>query len=143
MLSLKTSIDQFEIAEKHFNAFADAFLTPAAAERWRALFGGATAAKWQKIDPWWLWDDDRRSSSALFQEISVPVSQIAASKSIRFDSSKEAVVICVGHSKPAVLVKPFDQLTTSDWPLDGIVSLDVGRLAFAINHDGDVLLCRT
>lgn len=143
MTSLKEGIEQFEIAATHFDAFADAFLNSAAAERWRALFAGATTAKWQKIDPWWLWDGNRRSSRALFQEIAVPINQIAANQSIRLDPSKEAVVISVGHSKPAVLVKPFGQLTTSDWPLDGIVSLDAGHLAFAINHDGDVLLCRT
>lgn len=143
MSSLKAGIEKFEIAEKHFNAFADAFLTPAVARRWRVLFGGATAAKWRKINPWWVWDENRRSSGAQFQEIVVSVSQIAANMNIGLDPSKDAVVISVGHSEPAVLVKPFWQLSTSDWPLDGLVSLDAGHFAFVFNHDGEVILCRT
>lgn len=141
MTSLRTSIDRFEVAAQHFRAFPDAFLDKDVASRWVALFAAASAPKWRKIDPWVLWEESKRHSGARFVELSIPVESIKDDPSLCPTPDAEAVVIALGHSRPAAFVKEFSSLSPQDWPLEGVISLTPGKRAFVKNHDGDVLVC--
>ncbi|WP_037586452.1 hypothetical protein [Stenoxybacter acetivorans] len=134
-------LNPLAIAERHFRAFAEAFLNEAVAARWIALFTSSTQSKWRKIRPWDLWEEDKRRSGAYFVELLVPVKAILHDPAFCPDPECDAVVIAVGHSRPSVVVQRFSLITPKDWPLEGIISLEPGKRAFVTNHDGDVIIC--
>lgn len=141
MSFLGTDLEHLGAAKFHFNAFADAFLHKTVANRWQTLFAAATESKWRKIAPWVLWEEYGRRSGARFVDISVPVENIRIDPGLCPMPDSDAVVIALGHSRAGVLVKRFSLLTASDWPLEGLISLEPGKRVFVKNHDGDVVLC--
>lgn len=141
MNSLGAISQHFGVAETHFNAFVEAFLDTAVASRWLTLFAAATESKWRKIDPWVLWEGNKRRLGAHFVELSVPVASIRDDPGLCPMPDTNAVVIALGHSRAGVFVKKFSLLAVNDWPLEGLISLEPGKRVFVKNHDGDVLLC--
>jgi hypothetical protein len=141
MSFLRDSIDCFEVAESHFKDFANSFLKESIASRWVDLFAAASAKKWRKIDLWKLWDEDWRKSEGRFVELSISVDYIKDDRSLCPNPNVEAVVIALGHDRPAAFISKFSLLSAKDWPIEGLISLAPGKHVFATNHDGDVILC--
>jgi carbonic anhydrase len=126
-----TEVQLHHISEM-FSSFA-----PAYAERWNYLLD-RSPERWSKISPFDIWPTNgskNRQDNSNWAEM--------ANQHAREHMEKECVLFLCGHSMPIVKTDTLRHLISQHQNyLEGFISIIPGRLAFAMNHDGETLLMK-
>ena len=130
-------ISAYASAKKSFYQFTKIFLESPVQRRWDELFTENTK-KWEKIEPWLLWEDNVCKpglSSQWTSSLEDLVNYILTKKVER------CILIGVGHNKPGIKEITVDQFYREIKNfLECIVIFDNAHICIANNHDGEYIL---
>lgn len=121
----------------HLGLFIDRFVAKRKCDRWRSILSMHTS-KWIGVS---VYDIE---SSQLDISVNALPEQILSKLNLGPDMRKTAVVFALGHGESRVFRASLEAvLLGEEWLLEGVVSINPGKLAVALGHGGEIFLCRS
>lgn len=128
-------------ARSLIRAFAAGCLDDALASRWCELIDSGRPKSWSKIDPWSLWNESAWKPGAIHRELREQVKEFGALTDPPLRPQERVFFFALGHSTPGLAVAACADVTPDHWPLEGLALIGGRSEAFAMNHDGNWMLC--